>query len=227
MKDEAVALDDFLAEYDSAIGSVPDKNDLPFQIVLSKQIQKQLETASQDSRSGSYEWASKLVFSDSLDAADLIDWVKGKQHSVSISTKVTSGVHYRGTFHTHPPETELDVFAGMGYPPSASDVNTLVNVKQNLLCIVVSDERSRSCPQIYLTVKTKQSTTTVDDKAMEKLVTSRVQSKNPEKSELYKLASRVYDEVVLELCTKAFVGLYWGYLTPEFDGAIILQNFTS
>lgn len=224
MKDKAVKLNDFLVEYNSTIGSVPDKNHLPFQIVLSKEIQERIAVAVADSRSGN-EWAAKLVFSDHKDAADLIDWVEGKRHSATISTSVTADYHYRGTFHTHPSENELEVFRGMGYPPSATDINNLVNIKQNLICIVVADDRARPDPEIYLTVKTKQSMNTVDDDAMEKLVTAKVRTIEPPKQDLYRVASRVYGEVVLDLCTQAFVGYYWGYLTSAFDGAIILQNF--
>jgi hypothetical protein len=226
MKDIAVKLDDFLANYDATTGNTPDKTELPFQIVLSKEIQHTMEGAVKASRGSGNEWVAQLAFSNEKDAAVLINWVRGERHSASVTTKVTNEYFYRGTFHTHPPEAEIEVFKGMGYPPSATDINNLVQVKQNLISIVASDDRNALAPEIYLLVKTKQSKTTVNDDAMETLVTERVKSSRlVDDSKLYELASHSYNEVVLELCTNAFVGYYWGYLTDKLDGAIVLQNF--
>ena len=58
-------------------------------------------------------------------------------------------------------------------------------------------------------------------------MTTTVQSQLKSPDQLYDLAGSTYRQAVLGACTQAFVGHYWGYLTSNFDGAIILQNFTS
>ena len=130
---------------------------MPFQIVLPTALQQTILQKVLQGRQSGNEAVAQLVFSDASNGSELIGWVQGPRHSATVSTAVTSEYHYRGTFHTHPPETELEQFRGMGYPPSATDVNTLVGVKQNLLCIVASDDRRRSDPELYLLVKTKTS----------------------------------------------------------------------
>lgn len=227
MKDVAMKLADFLVKYDGPFNP-PKVNDLPFQIVLSNEIQLSIWKAVLESRKSGKEYAAKLIFSNTKDAEDLVDWASGKKHSISISTTITGLDYYRGTFHTHPPETELEVFKGMGYPPSAGDINTLVNVKKNLVCIVAADDQKAKNPELYLLVKTESSKATVDDDALVKQVTMKVkgalEKKKVEGSAYYDLCSRTYNSVVEDLCTKAFVGYYWGYLTKDCKGAIILQN---
>jgi hypothetical protein len=226
------SLADFLATFEPAV-TLPTVTDLPFQMTVEPHVLQAIEDAMISSMAKNQEKAavvSVVEFGEDQVRVELQLWMEGASHSISIPNRATSG-YYRGTFHTHPPETDSNSgYVGMDYPPSRDDVNTLVNIRNNLVGLVAARRADSVHTELYIMVKTQQSVPAGEDTYGDDRITSRIQEQvereNPSREQLPKIARKHYHKVFDEAMAQANVAYYWASIYQQSTGSGLAGTFT-